>query len=550
MRAVRVRRSSRQENAPSSSPKAMQDLELVARSLPLGKPQQRADVSRQVQEEDAYDFSVLGDGVIIATPYDLPTLSRVISQSSIIPQCIQSIVTNVTSYGYRIVAVDDEVSMSRDETRILKSFISSPNVDESLAALQAKKTADYEKYGHAYIEVIRDATGRPSLLRQCRAINMRILTQSGDLVPVTTNLLRGGKRAKVTELRRFRAYVQLTASTRVFYKELGDPRRMDYTSGKYETAEHPVPDDRLATEILHERQYSDDSYGVPRWVSVMPAILGSRESEEVNLRYFEDNTVPPMILTVAGGRLTRQSFTALSKLLQAQGVGKERQHKILLLEAVPDSSGLDDKGAVSLRVDKLTDARQSDGLFADYDKANMDKIRSTFRLPETALGQTSSANIAVANVSLWAAETQVYAPQRKAHDEFLNHKFVNHPAGLGLKTVKLESCGPSVTIPDQVIRMLTAINVMGGVTPRSAIDVLNQTMQMTLPQYPEKGAEGWEEWMDTPMPLSLRGATTQQTGKGENTQTEQASKTGQIKQTEVSGTTGVEMTANQPHAMQ
>jgi capsid portal protein len=90
-----------------------------------------------------------------------------------------------------------------------------------------------------------------------------------------------------------------------------------------------------------------------------------------------------MILSVAGGRLTSQSFRELEKAVTKQSIGKDRQHKILLIEAVPEREGLDEKGAtVQLKVDKLTDVRQSDGLFSEYDRANQDKIRSSgYRLP-------------------------------------------------------------------------------------------------------------------------------------------------------------------------
>jgi hypothetical protein len=127
--------------------------------------------------------------------------------------------------------------------------------------------------------------------------------------------------------------------------------------------------------------------------------------------------------------------------------------------------------------------------------------------------------------------------------------FINHPSGLGLKTCKLESRGPTVTNPEQIIRMLTAINVMGGVTPRTAIDTINETMQLSLEQYPMPNEDGWEPWMDQPLQLSVRQVTQtsddrqQQTGEGDTTHTGQSAKSKANKQTEASGNTGAE-TAN------
>ena len=83
---------------------------------------------------------------------------------------------------------------------------------------------------------------------------------------------------------------------------------------------------------------------------------------------------------------------------------------------------------------------------------------------------------------------------------------------MNLKTVKLESRGPSVTNPEQIIKTLTALNVMGGLTPRTAIEMVNETIQLTLPTLPEIGDEHWDEWMDQPLSLTLKKQPTQQTG--------------------------------------
>lgn len=242
-----------------------------------------------------------------------------------------------------------------------------------------------------------------------------------------------------------------------------------------------------------------------------------------------------MIMTVAGGRLTRSSFMELKTLLERQGVGAERQNKILLLEAVPEITDLEGKGSVQLKIEKLTDARPSDGLFKEYDDANQAKVRSSFRLPPVVLGQSQDVTFATANVSAYLAETQVFQPERGAHDEFLNKRIVNHPLGLNIKTCKLESRGPAITNPEEVVKSLTALNVMGAVTPRNAITIANESLLLSIPQLPEKGAEGYEEWMDQPMQLALKTAgPAQQTGEGKSPE-EQGSKDQDIKDREKEG---------------
>lgn len=493
----------------------------------------RSDVSRQ--QEDTLSYQLDGANQILRTPYDLKNIQTVAEKSSILLQCIHAYVTNICSNGYRVVAADPTVDIDKAEYDTLKSFIDSANSEESLATINSKQVIQYETYGFSFIEVIRDKRGRVSLLRTAKSASTRIMSTDESPIRVSYKIMRGGRRSTVNEYRRFRKYVQLRSGSRVYFKQFGDPRRMDFRTGRYETVDYKVEDKNLATEILHNKQFSEDAYGIPRWIGQLPNLLGSRELEEVNLRYFEDNTVPPALLAVSGGRLTKQSFTELTAQLSSEGIGKDRQNKIILIEAVPEVADLDGKGDVKLDLHKLTDVRQSDGLFKEYDQSNREKVRTAFRLPAVFLGVSESITFATANVTSYLAEIQIFLPERNKHDEFLNKNLINHSMGLNLKTVKLESKGPSVTNPEQIVKTLTALNVMGGVTPRTSISVINETLQLTIDQYPEQGEEGWEEWMDLPLSLAIRKQGTQQTGDTPNTHDMQQIKDDDIKELEDSG---------------
>jgi PBSX family phage portal protein len=443
-------------------------------------------------------------------------------------------VTNIISYGYRVVPRYPNVEMDASEVNELESFIEFANPEESLVAINEKLVSDFEVYGFGMHEVMRSKNGKIAAIRPLSAHSMFLLrkTDEDEWVEITNKVKRGKRFVTVRDRKRFRRYVQQIGSTRIYYKEFGDPRRMNYKTGAYETDEKPIDDEWLATEVLHRRQYDKDPYGTPRWISQMPNILGSREAEEVNLRYFEDNTVPPMIMSVSGGRLTRTSFQEIKELLNREGVGKERQNQIILIEALPETSGLDDKGNVQIKIDKLADVRPSDGLFKDYDEGNIAKVRSSFRLPPVVIGLSQDVTFATANVSAFVAETQVFLPERRGHDEFFNKMLVNHPRGLNLQTVRLESKGPAITNPEQVIKTMTALNVMGGLTPRKAIDLANEAMQLTIPQYPAENEEGWEEWMDRPISLALKNP------RSDNTQDEQSLKDQDTKDVEGDGDVG------------
>ena len=493
----------------------------------------RSDTSRQLlnplDQNPVTEKSVSQDSTRVIEPRYSPDGIRTIKEkSNILQQCITSYITNIAMYGFRIIPIQPGVEINQTEYDLLSSFLQQANTEESLSAVHAKRVGDYESYGFSFLEIIKNGRGQITLIKHIPSYGMRIMYRQGKDIEIKRTVVRGGSRSVVREYKRFRKYAQEINGRKIYFKELGDPRKMDYTNGRYETNEYKVSRDREATEVVHHKQYSEDAYGVPRWISQLPSILGSREAEEVNLNYFEDNMVPPIILSVAGGALSRGSYAELKQLLEEGGIGKDRQNKILLIEAVPRVTNIDDKSTnVTLQVDKLTDQRPSDSLFSAYDDANIAKVRSSFRLPPVVIGLSQDVNFATANVSAFVAETQVFLPERKIHDEFLNKKIINSALGLNLQTVKLESKGPSITNPEQVIKSMTALNVMGGITPRTAIQTINETMELSIPEYPEEGEEGYKYWMDAPMALALRGA--------KNTDLEQSVKDNGIKTVEGQG---------------
>lgn len=494
----------------------------------ISVPVKRNDVSRQIDYKSPFDEYV-GDGsnTILPPPYTPERVSTVIEESNILPQCIDCMVTNIAMYGYETVPAPGyhEHEVDPKELSLLNSFITQANTTQGLMEVAEARTRDYERIGYSFLEVIRNRTGKVTMVRHAPSFITRMTGRTSEPQIITERLKRGDTYLEVKTIKRFRKFVQMNGNLRVYFKEFGDPRDMDYRTGEYATQEKPVPKDMRATEILHEKQTSDDPYGVPRWVSQLPGILGSRESEEVNLRYFEDNTVPPMIISVSGGRLTAQSFRNLEDLLQRRAVGKDRQHKILLLEAIAESVDLEGSTNVSFKIDKLADARQSDGLFSEYDKFNADKVRSAFRLPPVLIGSAENHTYATANTSSFIAEMQVFLPERMKHDAFLNANLINHPAGLGLKTAQLKSKAPPLTNPEKLVQAFTAFNVMGAITPRDSVDLCNDVTQVKLPQYPSEGEEGYEPWMDKPSIL-LRTVKTHD---------EQSAKTQEIKDTEADG---------------
>lgn len=464
------------------------------------------DSTNRIGAPDDYetvDGQIMGTNEILP-PFDIESLCSIFDRSNILRQCIDAIVVNTTSHGYRIVQVDPEVAIDPEEKALLKSFIDYANPDESLDTVTGSVSEDKNRIGFGFLEVMRDQNGVFSHVRYIRSRYIRLCRRT-KIVQINRRLRRGSRTITVQTNKSFRRYVQRINSSVVYFKEFGDPRLMSRTTGMFDGENGKrVRRSDAATELLHFRVKSDDIYGVPKWVSQLPSILGSRESEECNYQYFQDNMIPAGILMVSGGKLTKQSYVDLRKTLTGEGLGKDRQNKILLLEAVPERDGIDDSGTVSIKLEPLSTARPSDGLFASYDKGNQDKIRGTYRLPPTAIGASQDTTFATANVSQAVAEAQVYLPERNYSDGMLNKNLINGEFGFNLQTCKLESLSPAITSPEQIVKAMTALGVLGGITPRAAVTLANQELRVPIKQYPLKDEEGYEEWMDMPTHVLMK----------------------------------------------
>lgn len=496
------------------------------------------DTSRQIEIDDEFQALIgkLGGTYIIPPPYPTARLFRIVEQSNMLGQCIEAMVTNIVLAGWEVEPTVRGGNVNKNEEMELLSFIEHPNADEDLKSVAEKIIRERESVGYSFLEVIRSIDGLPSVLRHAKALVTRLCPKDDQEVLVTRTLRRGRRIITMQEYKKFRKYIQVVGGEVRWFKEFGDPRRMNCETGIFEGQPGYTPG-LDATEIIHFRCPGNDDYGVPRWIAQLPSIIGSREAEEVNMRYFQDNTVPPMMLLVGNGRLTRQSFASLQSYLNT-GVGKDRQNKIMLIEAIGEGDSLDGRGSpIEIKVEKLADTRQSDGLFSKYDEANMTKVRSSFRLPPVVVGLSQDVNFATASTSAFVAESQVFAPERDRIDAVLNNLLVNGDRGLGMLTCKLQSRVPSITSPEMLIKTLTALNVIGALTPRKAQEAANKIMQIEIPPYPKQGQEGYEDWMDKPMAISLKDLGSRNAGT--NTHLEQGLKDPDTKDVEEEGDVGM-----------
>ena len=192
-----------------------------------------------------------------------------------------------------------------------------------------------EKFGIAYCEVIRNNAGEVVQIEFVRETIYMCKSRPLDPFVEATYLYKG---REIKRKKRFRKYKQSIGGTTVYYKEFGDPRRMDYRDGKYGDS---VPKEYQANEII-DFAIGTDTYGEVRWIGQILGCDGARRAENLNNNYFINGRHIPLAIVVKGGTLTDESIKHIREYLN--GVrGEKGQHSFLLLEAQNNESDFDTK---------------------------------------------------------------------------------------------------------------------------------------------------------------------------------------------------------------
>lgn len=376
--------------------------------------------------------------------------------------------------------IEEMTHAMRLEKAKLEAFFQFCCVDESFISLRKKTRQDKEVMGNGYWEILRNGEGEPAQFTYVPGFTVRLMPLDKKLVQVVQKVKRAPLSFEEMQVsKRFRGFVQVFEGRKVFYKEFGDPRVMSALTGEtykdeaaLEKAESADGKKKvvIATEMLHFGIHSPRSpYGVPRWIGVLLAVLGSRQAEEVNFLYFENKSVPPMAVLVSGGRLAGDSVKKIESFVENRMKGRANFHKILVIEAEGSGGALDpsaaNAGRIKIEIVPLTGSQQSDALFQNYDERNMDKVGMAFRLPRLLRGDIRDFNRATAEAALEFAETQVFAPEREDFDWTMNRKVL---AELGIRFWTFASNSPTTRNPIDLAEIIAKLVRESILTPEEA----------------------------------------------------------------------------------
>lgn len=447
------------------------------------KPKQRFQTSRQISKFGNYVEE-------LRPPIEPRKLIKTAEESDILPQLIDAEATNLCLFGWGIrykpefdenKATDAEKKQALEEWNRLEEVFKCFNLSMSFERIHYKVLSDRGYIGYGMVEILRNEDREVCGGEYARACDFRICNNHPKEKETSVDIFayRNNKEKFIPQKKKFKKFVQIVNNEKVYFKEFGDPRTLNWRTGKY--SEDTAEDDR-ATEILMFTYHNPHSeYGLPKWVGAAVNIVGSRKSQEVNFEFFINGKMIPFAILVNGGLLTQESIDALKS-----GKGMDNFFKAMVLEAKPPSTSIDLTGKnaerpVDLKIQPLTDTSLKDGLFMEYQEKQREVIRSTSRIPKIYIGESSDYNKATAEVAKIIAEEQVFAPERKYIADCYNMILTNE---MRLKFCELYLKSPQLADMAELAQALAPFIQAGTVTPNMLIEALGKLLDKDIEALP------------------------------------------------------------------
>ncbi|WAS28516.1 gene transfer agent portal protein [Vibrio phage LV6] len=380
-------------------------------------------------------FSIQGaankQNTVIRPPYDFGTLTDFADDSPTLDPCISAMEINVESTGHEIVpregVFDPAYDYEKDDPdykRIVNLF-AEPYPNTTMIGLRRKLRRDLERTGNGYIECLDTANGMPAFLKQLRAKYVRALEFTSDDKTLAEIRIGEGSDARVVKLERYeRRYLYKKGNVTRYLAASGATRDLNAVTGEWATKGNRLKAKDRAPTLLHFTVKDDDTsgvYGLPRWLSNVRSVAGEVEAEALNLSFFKNGGIPPLMIFLQNGTISAGSRTNLEQALSGTAASKQRG---VVVETVATGGSLDKAGDVKVTVERFGSDRQKDSMFNTYMNDCYIRVKSSYRIPQLFLGRTDDYNYATAYAALVIGEAQVFKPERDEFDALISNAIV------------------------------------------------------------------------------------------------------------------------------
>ncbi|UOX39995.1 gene transfer agent portal protein [Vibrio phage V-YDF132] len=414
----------------------------------------------------------------LSPPYDYDLLQHFADNSSTLSPCIAAMEINVEATGHEIYPLDESVKEYEEdpEYQALVELFREPYPNTTMVQLRKRIRRDLERIGNAYIEVICNTAGDIVFLKYLNGKFVRLIKYStNDKVDANLKISRNGVTREMKVNRQERRYLYKKGQVKRYLAQMGASRDLDAVTGQWSSKGNRLAANKRSTFIIHLKavEDADGGYALPRWLSQARSVAGESEAESLNLSYFKNGGIPPIMIFLQNGRITDGSREALNGALSGKAADKQ---KGVVVETISTTGSLDKAGNVSVRVERFGSDRQSDSMFGKYTEDCYVKIKSSYRIPQLFLGRTNDYNYATAYASIVVGEAQVFKPERDEFDAVINNVIVR------TITDKYEFRSKPLVAVDVEIQksILELVSSKGAISNEELVDVANNLSNLNL----------------------------------------------------------------------
>lgn len=413
----------------------------------------------ETQDDDFID--IYDSKGLIKPPFNPEILLYLYECNNTLMQCVRVMQRNIVGFGYQFLDnLQDEDIRRKYEKEIdleynkLKRFFEYVSVDQDFISVYNKVVMDLEVQGNAFLEVIRYSnTGKIAGFEYLPARTMRITNVDPDWQEVKLKIpnIEGritGYTDEETFNKQFRKYCQVvqtsTKNKMIWFKEYGDPRLMDASSGtfikgtpnkstqnstvnKRNTQLNYVDIDKVsnnnisnyAHEIIHFKiENPKYDYGIPRWIGNLLSVMGSRHADELNLNFFKNGAIFDFAILISGGHVAKTAAADIKKYIKDSRGLKDNPGIMIIQSELPGTASMANLHNAKIEIVNLN--KHDDMMFEKYSNFTITRTRSSFCIPPIYLGLPEDYSKASVETSQKVVEEQVFSPERKKIDFWVN----------------------------------------------------------------------------------------------------------------------------------
>ena len=452
-------------------------------------------------------------GVGLKPPYNPDRLASFLELNETHAAAVRKKARYEVGFGFDIVPQDDvdPDEASEDERAVIRAFwrgrdsrwqtgpkrSAEPTTPEEVKELARQ---DYHSIGWACLEILVNAEGQPIGLAHVPANTIRVRKpQSRFSQPRHPEEGRfvGSDGAEFAS----RGYVQVRDGQHRYFGEAGDRYRglkpkvtntggdgdptvrytetdddrepifVDPESGDVVTGDAGKLDNKPANELIFIRNPfpTEQDYGIPDWVSAIRTITADEAAKDYNRDFFDNDTIPRMVVKVTGGELKEESKRDLRQMLNGL---REESHRAVLLEVENFQKGIDED--VEIEIEPLGQGISEEMSFEAFREKNEHEIAKAHEVPPIKIGVTESSNRSNSGVQDKEFATEIIQPEQNKFAERLFQILHQQAFGVSDWTIDYELRGADQPKEEASIAERKIRAVRGAVPIDRALEMIGE----------------------------------------------------------------------------